>query len=203
MAVNYKMITLYLFLVLQRIFSGFKNAFGYSNHKNKMSFVGVFATLTTLTSLAYILFFDFNWFLLTCVTGTAAGAYSVFNGFKKDNGLLIHFNEDIVVLTFPISLLVCHLLNFNWKHEDWIYFWILFAGGINGNYLFNMPINYVASGSVFEKIDITDDATGKTYGLNLPNFLGGKSYRIPRIANGCVKIAFNLIVFFITIYLLF
>jgi hypothetical protein len=98
--------------------------------------------------------------------------------FSHDLGKQIHLSEYFVSFSIRALLVLCGadilmlILSTYWIET-----------------VFKAPINLFIGRKIIEKIDSTDDPTGKTVNF----YLLGKEYKVPRISNGYTKLYLGII----------
>jgi len=98
--------------------------------------------------------------------------------FSHDLGKQIHLSEYFVGFSIRLLLILCGadilmlILSTYWVET-----------------MFKAPINLFIGRKAIEKIDSTDDVTGKTVNF----YLLGKEYKVPRVSNGYTKLYLGII----------
>jgi hypothetical protein len=98
--------------------------------------------------------------------------------FKNDKSDKIHLNEYLVNGSFVIGMSLFGMV------DMLTYIFAMHLGGV----VFNLFVNKVHSGTYLEKIDYTDDPTGKTVGV----YIGRIHLKIPRISNSYFQLYLGL-----------
>ena len=158
---------LFIWAIIIRGLSGFDNASFYSDKR-------VLATFFSILHVLLIGYWSFNhpvqWVhfagMITC--GSVVWCWFTFVEKKGD---WIHLTESMITASFTLIAILAdgNLVDLTLA---------LYPAMV----IFNAPINFIDTGELVQKVDRTDDPTGKTFGIPI---LGIK---IPRIANGYFKL---------------
>lgn len=164
-------------ILLFRLFSGFKNASYYGRSQGYQISFGTISLVGLILSILYAVIKAPNIITLLCLTAVVIVLLLEHRAFRKGIATQIHLLELLFTSLFSLALLLsCQNI------------WTILVASWVGNSLFNMPINFVSSGKVIEKIDFTDDPTGKTFGLHIGKWKIG----VPRISNGYVSLGVSI-----------
>lgn len=186
---------IYLLLIAQRASSGLQNAFGYRRNNNLLygSTIAsiLISVLTYLSLLKYNIteHFFINYILSpSFLVVTIIGLIGVALSFTKSIKPMIHTYEvvatgGIVLSAFTMGVNIIDLI------------FTVYPGLV----LHKGFINLASNRSFIDKQEITNDATGKTYYLEVFNI------NIPRLNSGFLKLGLAIasIILFMVNYLLF
>ena len=176
--------SLFIWAVLIRGLSGFDNASFYSDKRVLATF---FSLLHVATILTWSFFHPVAWVKMAVLIVVGSVVWSWFT-FVKHKGDWIHLTESMVTASFTLIAVLAG--------GNLIELGLALSPGL---VIFNMPINWVDTRELVQKVDRTDDPTGKTYSIPI---LGIK---VPRIANGYTKLYMalgSLVLYWVNAYFL-